>query len=451
MFRAINNSGRTGSVFPSILVLIVMAMLIIVSMMLYSFKVLDQSQKENLHQRISIAFDVEHQRQQDLLQEYTFWDEAYEKQIQSLDKEWVELNTGLYMHESYGVGLVLAVRGNHQPALEIINGDYADIDIQQLLDNGLNNLLENESPLAGDKSYGASYLQYNGQVYMVSIDYFHNEVSETRKRDNSYMMIAKLIDQDYIDAMVDLYKLPEISVQDSDSQLGGLTQLTLSDPAGKALLHVGWQHSQLTEHLIKVIVFLVLVTLILVIVVRLIFVHHEKQRNQFQQKLQELANTDYLTGIHNRRSFITQANIEFGRANRSNHDPSLLLIDLDHFKKVNDGFGHKAGDEVLIYVAKVIQDQLRDFDVFARFGGEEFVILLPETTQEQAYAVAERLRKSIEKLIVNTEDNIEIKCTISIGLTHRQPGEALDSMLSKADQALYMAKSAGRNTSKIAL
>ena len=315
-----------------------------------------------------------------------------------------------------------------------------------MLDNGLKSLLENESPQAGDKSNRAIYLQYDGQVYLVSIDYFHNEDSETRRNDNSYMMIAKLVDQDFIDAVVDVYKLPAISLLETGHQHDELTHLGLSDPSGQSLLHVGWEHSQLTDYLTKIVLFLVLITGIVIVLVRLIFVSHENQRNQFQQKLHELANTDYLTGVHNRRSFIDQAGIEFGRANRSNHNPSLLLIDLDHFKKVNDSYGHKAGDKVLVYVAKVIQDNLRDFDVFARFGGEEFVILLPETNESQAYAVADRLRELVEKLTITTDDNTDINCTISIGLSHRKPDEPLETMLSRADEALYAAKSAGRNT-----
>ena len=445
MLGKIHNSGEAGPVFPTILALIILTMIAVVSMMFFAFNVLDQSQKENLYQRIGIAFDVEHQRQQDLLQEFTFWDEAYEKQIQNLDKEWVELNTGLYLHESYAIGMAIAARGNHEIALEIIDGEHAEIDVQQLLDNGLKKLLETKSALAGEKSSSATYLQYNDQVYMVSIDYFHDEISETRRTDNSYMMIAKLIDQDFIDDLVELYKLPELSVLGDQKQHEELTHLVLSDPSGKRLFQVGWEQMQLSDYLTKIIIFILLITFILIILVRLIFVSNENQRNQFQQKLQDLANTDYLTGVHNRRSFMTQANIEFARANRSNHNPSLLLIDLDHFKKVNDGFGHKAGDKVLVYVAKVIQDNLRDFDIFARFGGEEFVILLPETTEDQAYAVAERLRELVEKLTVTTDDKTEVNCTVSIGLSHRRGDENLESMLSRADEALYLAKSAGRN------
>ncbi|MDJ0834060.1 MAG: diguanylate cyclase [Gammaproteobacteria bacterium] len=441
----VNHFGEAGPVFPTILALMILTMFGVISMMLYTFEVLDQSQKENLYQRIAIAFEVEHQRQQDLLQEYTFWDEAHEKQIQNLDRDWVELNTGLYLHESYGIGMALAASGDHQPALAVIDGDYAEIDVQQLLNNGLRNLLENESFSAGDKSNSVSYLQYNGQVFMVGIDYFHDEASEIRRDDNSYMMIAKLIDQDFIDSLAELYKLPALALLENDVHADDLTHLVLADPAGQQLLQVGWEHTQLSDYLAKIIVFLVLITLILALLVRLIFVSHEKQRDQFQQKLQELANTDYLTGVHNRRSFMAQANIEFARANRSNHNPSLLLIDLDHFKKVNDGFGHKAGDMVLVYVAKVIQDNLRDFDIFARFGGEEFVILLPETTEDQAYMVAERLRELVENLTVTTDDNSVVNCTISIGLSHRRGDENLETMLARADEALYMAKSAGRN------
>ena len=243
MLFKVKNSADAGPVFPTILTLIMLTMIAVVSMMLYTFNVLDQSQKENLYQRITIAFEVEHQRQQDLLQEYTFWDEAHEKQIQGLDREWVVHNTGLYLHESYGIGMTIAARGNHESTLEVIDGEHAEINVQQLLDNGLKKLLEGEGPSTGDKSSSATYLQYKDQVYMVSIDYFHDEVSETRRADNSYMMIAKLVDQDFVDSLVELYKLPAISLLEDQKQHEELTHLVLSDPSGKRLLHVGWEQT----------------------------------------------------------------------------------------------------------------------------------------------------------------------------------------------------------------
>ncbi len=163
----------------------------------------------------------------------------------------------------------------------------------------------------------------------------------------------------------------------------------------------------------------------------------------------ELATRDWLTHIFNRRTFTDLANRELGRASRSDHETSLLMIDIDHFKHVNDSFGHPTGDEALIHLVRIIKDSVRVQDLYARFGGEEFVVLLAETSTIEAYQIAERLRERVadSTLVIN---NNTIKMTISIGIStaigHDNPH--LETMINQADIAMYEAKNAGRNCTK---
>jgi len=169
------------------------------------------------------------------------------------------------------------------------------------------------------------------------------------------------------------------------------------------------------------------------------------ERQQAQARLMELATTDSLTGLHNRRYFMDTATQEFERARRYQIPLSLLMIDADRFKSINDRFGHHIGDEVLKALAMIGQRQLRETDLFARLGGEEFAILLPQTDLADARVVAERLRQTIAEHTVDTEQGL-LNFTVSLGLSSLNPVTAdLDDLLRQADVALYQAKQNGRN------
>lgn len=163
------------------------------------------------------------------------------------------------------------------------------------------------------------------------------------------------------------------------------------------------------------------------------------------------ATLDALTGFYNRHQLDERIKQEVSGAKRKNHPLSVIMTDIDFFKKVNDSFGHAAGDLVLKTVAQIIKSELREYDIAGRYGGEEFTILLPFTKIDEAQTVAERLRKTvskktidISKLIPNSS-NRKINVTISMGLYEMQQHDDENSLIQKADQALYKAKKFGRN------
>jgi len=180
-------------------------------------------------------------------------------------------------------------------------------------------------------------------------------------------------------------------------------------------------------------------------------VHHRLSRTIYelevsQAALAELATTDSLTKLKNRRLFYTQAEENLIACRRYGKDMSLLLLDIDHFKKVNDTFGHHAGDEVLVKVATLLAHMVRGVDTVARFGGEEFAVLLPETNRLGAAVLGERIRAAIEREQINV-DGQHIPVTVSIGITTlaAEHVESIDQLLNIADQRLYLAKNSGRN------
>jgi len=169
-----------------------------------------------------------------------------------------------------------------------------------------------------------------------------------------------------------------------------------------------------------------------------------RELERTQEDLRLIAMTDPLTGISNRRHFMDQISEEFERTIRYGTPFSLMLIDIDNLKEVNDTYGHEAGDEVLRSFAKYCLTRLRSVDRFARFGGDEFIVLLVQTGREKAKEVAVRLISGIEGLEIQTEKEA-IHITMSVGLTTINKDATIDGLIKRADKALYEAKNGGRN------
>ncbi len=167
-------------------------------------------------------------------------------------------------------------------------------------------------------------------------------------------------------------------------------------------------------------------------------------------ELRRLATTDDLTGLANRATLLAQLERESARAARNGHPLCLAILDVDHFKRINDLHGHPAGDDVLRTVARVLQEGTRGHDVVGRIGGEEFAILMPETSREQAMTVCERLCKAMGRTPVQLPSGRESIVTFSTGIALLSTNETSSHLVSRADSALYEAKHGGRNQVRLA-
>ncbi len=176
-------------------------------------------------------------------------------------------------------------------------------------------------------------------------------------------------------------------------------------------------------------------------------IRYGMERNRLLKQIRELAVRDALTGLYNRRELHRFLDYELIKSKRYNHPFSLLLMDIDHFKEINDHYGHRTGDEILHQVAQVLIQCTRGCDLPSRYGGDEFIIVMPETPAGQAWYGAERLRKAVEKLAVMVGNGAaRLAVTISTGIAEF-PADALtaEALIDLADKALYNAKHAGCN------
>jgi diguanylate cyclase (GGDEF)-like protein len=164
-----------------------------------------------------------------------------------------------------------------------------------------------------------------------------------------------------------------------------------------------------------------------------------------KQNAEREARIDPLTGLNNRRAFLERAALELQRAARYNAPTALIMLDLDHFKVINDTYGHPVGDQVLVALASALFKSMREVDSVGRLGGEEFAILMPDTAAEAAIQAAERIRQAVEAMALDVEGR-RITCTASFGISAFQPDDgSIDELFIRADRALYSAKQLGRN------
>ncbi len=171
----------------------------------------------------------------------------------------------------------------------------------------------------------------------------------------------------------------------------------------------------------------------------------EEALRDSETKYRELSITDELTQLHNARHFHDSLTVEIERAVRYKRPLSILLLDIDNFKHYNDRYGHLAGNKVLVILGQVILKSIRLADPAFRYGGEEFTIILPETTAEGALMVAERIREKFESEALSPEPNEIVHNTVSIGVAQYKPKEDVDSLTHRADTAMYAAKRQGKN------
>lgn len=222
---------------------------------------------------------------------------------------------------------------------------------------------------------------------------------------------------------------------------------------GAAMVRIAWEERSLHNGpQIQLVYFGVLLMVLLSLYllvnnlhrIRAVSTQRKKELVEAMATIQELATRDELTRLFNRRHMLSLLNAEKVRCDRVGHPFSIALLDVDHFKRVNDAHGHGAGDEVLREVAAHLTASMRDMDIVARWGGEEFLVLFPETDGDQADLVLRRVLKALaSKEVLRTRPDMRI--SFSGGLAQFEPGESLDGAIDRADSALYQAKSNGRN------
>ncbi|WP_051375873.1 sensor domain-containing diguanylate cyclase [Stutzerimonas chloritidismutans] len=296
----------------------------------------------------------------------------------------------------------------------------------------------------------------NGSIALVGTDRSLRAIASGVAIPGRYGRFKVPEDRPYFDQNAPAHGFYEgVSSIDGEYRLGAYRRLTDGDVVVVVLLSPKDFMAAFHKRRELLIASAGIISLLLAVVALLIFVlssryfQSTEKLRQSHDQLAQLANTDVLTGVSSRRSFLTGLEAELARARRHDESLSLLMLDIDHFKRVNDVHGHPIGDAVLKQFTATCASMLRAHDLFGRLGGEEFAIALPHTDPDGARSVAEKIRMAIEQAPLTTAaGNIEI--TVSIGVAQTQAGQhEIDQLIAWADKALYDAKHGGRNQVRV--
>lgn len=435
------------SAIPSMLVILLICAAAIVILVWRANQEIDSFARAELKKRVSVAVQIEAQGLEDLAVEYSYWDTAYENLIKNPNPDWADENIGAYMHDYYDVAVSLAADANNDITVAYVDGEEAPIELTTLLEQGVASAL---SIARGEKHPTDAIsllITFRGSPHLVSLNTFTAEDQEgpSLPIDGAFLLIGKRLDETQIQRLAERYRIPGLDLSTERGANEGIA-LPLKAQDGTELVRLVWDDPAVEASVGPRLYLLIAVVFLLMAVSLLWIVHQDRlERERYTAMLHRLAHRDELTGVSNRRDFIEKATRELAHASRSGYPAAVLMLDIDFFKSVNDRWGHAAGDQVLAELSGLISRNLRSFDLFARMGGEEFAILLPEIGLTGAKEVAERLRMEVKALLIRLDSGDELAVTVSIGVAKSRPDEDLDSVLARSDRALYAAKEAGRD------
>ena len=432
-------------VAPLLLLLILVSLATVSALVFDTFGTLDRLGREHLYQQVSSAIDVETHRQEQLLQEYAYWDEGYRLLIAEHDAEWADKNLGTFVAEDYGLDLAVVFRGDGSIAGAWVNGERLGLERLPAEEVDLARLAERLR--ASEAIARSAFIRFQDNPYLVSAEQFRDEETEQARPDGSLLLFGRALTDSLFADWSETYGLPNLGRVGEHSA----ADLVLRNDQEYELVRLLWdKDTPATVYLHRLLLPIVLVFALMAGLGWWMLDRERDNRTRYIRQLFEMASKDFLTGISNRREFFFLANREMTRANREDKPLSVLMMDLDWFKKINDTLGHDAGDEVLSGFARLVKSNLRDFDIFARLGGEEFVVLLVGSGRAEALETAERICHLVEQHAFQVAQQPPANCTVSIGLAVWNHGEAIDRLLNRADDALYEAKANGRNQVAVA-
>ncbi|KYN79479.1 hypothetical protein ATY37_09585 [Vibrio cidicii] len=446
MIRLVDRSFvSTRSVLSVISWLFFMLAVAIIGSLYYILISLDDMSSSEFKQRVSLALNVEKKHHQDILSEYTYWDEAYFKIFQENDEEWIKINTGSFLINSYNLDFSLAFEKRLNKSLLVNNENSKALTVDEIMNDNFNQLSDTNYPNDEEKKLTSGYITINNDLYLIVIGPFIDE-SNYQPRQNGFLAIGIKMDNDYILHLANKYNLGHLHVVPTTYVVGKNEEsMTLLSPTGTPVAKILWAPNlPSTTVLPNITLVIILFSLVAVVVTRFILLAEEKNRSAYDNKIYLEATRDSLTNVSNRRHFMEQAGKEFASARKNNERFFVLVLDLDHFKAINDTFGHKIGDKALIHFVRLCDQYLSERDIFGRIGGEEFALVLSRYNRSHVMYKAYAIRKAVMENPL-LEKHHTIQMTVSIGVAECSSQTTLDELLEAADKAMYQAKRAGRN------
>lgn len=397
-------------------------------------------------QWVDVMLNNEEQYIQSVLEEYSYWDEAYENIIAHPDEEWVEENSGRYLVDRYQFDFSLAIGPDMEPGYLVTSSKVEGLEFEEIVSDGLKVLIDDATQIDTEtgKPFGkvSGVIRIGSDLFFVVLHSFMNEKTN-EYRPGVFMAVGRRLDKEYMTKLQAQYKIANLRLARDYEQLKDFKVLV--DVTGIEVGRLTWNLQRPSLFLGPKITGVVgLFFGFAILLVYFLMKREHADRAEYENRLYKEATEDPLTSLSSRRYFMALGQQEIAIHRREEQKLTVIFLDIDHFKTINDTYGHSVGDEALIHFSEVCVNELRESDIFGRIGGEEFAAILPQTSLDSALEVANRICNKVQEspLVV---DGVTIKMTVSIGVSTMNGHAVFDKILEQADKALYKAKEAGRN------
>ncbi len=413
-----------------------------VSSLYYFLSSLDSLAVNQLSQRVALAMNLESEHRRDILEEYSYWDEAYEKVILEHDEDWINHNSGYFMLTNNSLDFSIAIENKRHVVNLTFNDNVQVTNADEIMKHGLAKLIDTSRGLDTVTKTVSGYIRLGNVLYFVVGGPFIDETSG-KPHQGSFLAFGKQMDEQYIAHLAFNYQLSGLALEHTTTENANNTPII--SPTGMLIGALTWKPSLPSHEILPYLTFIIMLFSLLTIIVTRHILHKDQiNREEYEDQLFNEATRDSLTQIHNRKYFMDVGTQKFQSYKLRHRSVTIIVIDIDKFKSINDTYGHFFGDQALQQFAQICNKKLRPGDIFGRIGGEEFAMLLPDTGLDAAFEIANSIRLSVMNHPVQFQNN-QINITASLGIAILNRQDSFEALLDQADQALYQAKRNGRN------
>lgn len=393
------------------------------------------------------AFGSERQSLEDVVRNYAAWNAVVENLLVDLDRAWARYNLGR-LAENYRAGRIFVVDAQHRPVYGMLGGESVASDNRAWRQPDFLELLSRARPV-GRGEPASAYVAFRDGIHLTAVSALVERGGGAR----GFLAVTRKIDQTLVDEIEASFQLPELDLLVDAAPDESSAALPLTGPAGEATAYLTWTPPRPGTRLLEWLAaplglgFALVGGAIGVIIVRarrtnLALQEAFEARVAAQQRLEYLARHDSLTGLPNRELFLEHLTTAIAQTRRYGSGFAIHYLDLDGFKRVNDTFGHPAGDDLLRAIAARLNDAMRAADTIARFGGDEFAVLQRSVDDgNEAHRLAQRLIQAVKQPVEIAGDDARI--TLSVGIALDADAQDPEQIIRKADRALYRAKRQG--------
>ena len=432
----------------SLVILLVLSLVTIIAIITVSVSAVNEDSRSSLERHISAVIQDKLKQQAILAKDYAYWDATIKNAYLSRNQTWIDGNIGQYLTDTFNVTDVYILDSNNNLVLGLKNGEL-DKSHYQSIDRGALLALVSKARQSGPVPVPVSgILMIDDSPALVGISVLTPEYEKPFKSPRPLLVIATRMNSGYLAGLAVQYRLVNLAFRREAQNEEGVAAIPLKDSNDVRLGQLVWQPEKPGTMVLNKVRIPLLLLFLVVLLITLAIVkfarHSELQLRQAYRDLAYNANHDSLTGLANRRLFDELLNQAIQTAKRTKTSCAILYIDLDNFKKINDGHGHKVGDRLLVTAAERINATLRESDVTARLGGDEFIVLLQNVgSREGIEFTAKKLLNELSQPVSYLND-VKVSASIGIAVTPEH-GTDSDILISRADSALLISKQQGKN------